>query len=76
MRLTYADKGGSTRLRDTGWCCTQVFIVSSNKIQERNYETLYKWITRQKGNIITRIVLSVPAPWQVRPSMPYVAFAF
>lgn len=46
-------------------CCVQVFIVSSKKIQERNYETLFKWITHQKGNIIARVVLSVPPPWQV-----------
>ncbi|CAL8464752.1 g4287 [Coccomyxa elongata] len=43
---------------------TKVFIVSSKKIQDRNYETLFKWITKQKGNIIARVVLSVPPPWQ------------
>ena len=44
----------------------QVFIVSSKKIQDKNYETLFKWITtRNAGNIIGRIVLSVPPPWQV-----------
>ena len=48
----------------------QVFIVSSKKIQERNYETLFKWITKQKGNIIARIVLSMPPPWQVVIACP------
>ena len=44
----------------------QVFIISSKKIQDKNYETLFKWITtRNAGNIIGRIVLSVPPPWQV-----------
>lgn len=51
-------------------CCFQVFIVSSKKIQDRNYETLFKWITKQKGNIIARVVLSVPPPWQVRAHDP------
>lgn len=45
----------------------QVFIISSKKIQDKNYETLFKWITtRNAGNIIGRIVLSVPPPWQVK----------
>ena len=43
----------------------QVFIISSKKIQERNYETLFKWITHNKGNLIGRIVLAVPPLWQV-----------
>ena len=45
----------------------QVFIVSSKKIQERNYETLFRWLTQSnKINIIGRVVLSVPPMWQVR----------
>ena len=48
----------------------QVFIISSKKIQDKNYETLFKWITtRNAGNIIGRIVLSVPPPWQVKHGM-------
>lgn len=44
----------------------QVFIVSSKKIQERNYETLFRWLTQSnKINIIGRVVLSVPPMWQV-----------
>ena len=44
----------------------QVFIVSSKKIQERNYETLFRWLTQSnKVNIIGRVVLSVPPMWQV-----------
>jgi hypothetical protein len=42
----------------------QVFIISSRKIQERNYETLFKWITRSAGHPIGRIVLAVPPLWQ------------
>ena len=43
----------------------QVFIVSSKKIQERNYETLFRWLTQSnKINIIGRVVLSVPPMWQ------------
>jgi len=56
--------GARSELRSS-LCPAQVFIVSSKKIQERNYETLFKWITSQKTNIIGRIVLSVPTPWQV-----------
>ena len=43
-----------------------MFIVSSKKIQERNYETLFRWLTQSnKINIIGRVVLSVPPMWQV-----------
>ena len=51
----------------------QVFIVSSKKIQERNYETLFRWLTQSnKINIIGRVVLSVPPMWQVRkPPSPF-----
>jgi hypothetical protein len=45
--------------------------VSSKKIKERNYETLFKWITRSKGNVIGRIVVSVPPPWQVTDLAPF-----
>jgi hypothetical protein len=47
----------------------QVFMVSSRKIQERNYETLFRWLTQSKKvNIIGRVVLSVPPMWQVSSS--------
>ena len=47
----------------------QVFMVSSKKIQERNYETLFRWLTQSnKVNIIGRVVLSVPPMWQVSSS--------
>ena len=47
----------------------QVFIVSSKKIQERNYETLFRWLTQSnKINFIGRVVLSVPPMWQVLPA--------
>ena len=49
----------------------QVFIVSSKKIQERNYETLFRWLTQSnKINIIGRVVLSVPPMWQVSNPLP------
>ena len=49
----------------------QVFIVSSKKIQERNYETLFRWLTQSKKiNFIGRVVLSVPPVWQVSPAEP------
>ena len=41
-------------------------MVSSKKIQERNYETLFRWLTQSnKINFIGRVVLSVPPMWQV-----------
>ena len=44
-------------------------MVSSKKIQERNYETLFRWLTQSnKVNIIGRVVLSVPPMWQVSSS--------
>ena len=47
----------------------QVFMVSSKKIQERNYETLFRWLTQSnKINFIGRVVLSVPTMWQVAPT--------
>ena len=47
----------------------QVFMVSSKKIQERNYETLFRWLTQSnKINFIGRVVLSVPPMWQVLPA--------
>lgn len=47
----------------------QVFMMSSKKIQERNYETLFRWLTQSnKVNIIGRVVLSVPPMWQVSSS--------
>lgn len=49
----------------------QVFIVSSKKIQERNYETLFRWLTQSnKINFIGRVVLSVPPMWQVTHTLP------
>jgi len=47
----------------------QVFMVSSRRIQERNYETLFRWLTQSnKINLIGRVVLSVPPMWQVGPA--------
>lgn len=45
--------------------------MSSKKIQERNYETLFRWLTQSKKiNFIGRVVLSVPPVWQVSPAEP------
>ena len=51
----------------------QVFMVSSKKIQERNYETLFRWLTQSnKINFIGRVVLSVPPMWQVPPMTQHI----
>lgn len=47
--------------------CTQIFIISSEKIQHKGYETLYKYTTRNPKAAVSRYVSSVPLQWQVLP---------
>lgn len=43
----------------------QIFVISSQKIQHKGYETLYKYTTRNPKAAVSRYVSSVPAQWQV-----------
>jgi hypothetical protein len=45
----------------------QVFVISREKIQQRGYETLFKYMTVNNARTtIGRSVLSVPKRWQAR----------
>ena len=45
--------------------CVQIFVISSQKIQHKGYETLYKYTTRNPKAAVSRYVSSVPLQWQV-----------
>lgn len=47
-------------------CLLQVFVVSSTKIQERGYETLYQFATANDRSLFGRVVLRAPKRLQVR----------
>lgn len=46
----------------------QVFVVSAKVIKEKNYETLFSLMTKNKNGAVAKIVFSVPKPFQVRHS--------
>ena len=41
-----------------------VFVISSKKIQERGYETLFLYVTRSRRSLFARAVLRFPRPLQ------------
>ena len=43
----------------------QIFVISSQKIRQKEYETLYKYTTRNPKAAVSRYVSSVPLQWQV-----------
>jgi len=43
----------------------QIFIISNKKIQNKGYETLFKYTTRNPKGAVSRYVASVPLHWQV-----------
>lgn len=52
--------------------CMQIFIVSSDKIRLRGYETLYTYSTSNPKSGLGRFVASVNPQWQVRDAhMPH-----
>ena len=46
----------------------QIFVISSQKIRQKDYETLYKYTTRNPKAAVSRYVSSVPLQWQVSVS--------
>ena len=46
--------------------CAQIFIVSSEKIRLRGYETLYTYSTSNPKSALARFVASVAPQWQAR----------
>lgn len=42
----------------------KIFIISSNKIQQRNYETLFRYVTSRRTGLFAIIVLKFPPKFQ------------
>ena len=49
-------------------CAAQIFVISSKKIQQRGYETLFAFTTANERSVFARIVLAAPKRYQVQPS--------
>jgi len=47
----------------------QIFVISSKKIQQRGYETLFAFTTANERSVFARIVLAAPKKYQVQPSV-------
>jgi hypothetical protein len=45
---------------------SQIFVISSKKIQQRGYETLFAFTTANERSVFARIVLAAPKKYQVR----------
>ena len=43
----------------------QIFVISSRKIQQRGYETLFAFTTANERSLFARIVLAAPKKFQV-----------
>ncbi len=44
----------------------QVFVISSQRIQQRGYDTLFKHATKNKRSLFGAVVLKFPGKLQVR----------
>ena len=54
----------SSRFDAAVWGAVQVFVISSHKIQEHGYETLYQFATANDRSLFGRVVLRAPKTLQ------------
>ena len=63
--LPSRDRVITKHCHSSGALRAQIFVISSQKIQQRGYETLFAFTTANERSLFARIVLAAPKKYQV-----------